>query len=153
MKFLLPILVSFLLIGCAGSASHDVVSAYQAGDTNLSCGEIDQEIVRAQVVIEEVNEDKSGISGQDVIDGLLYFPFNLAAKSQNYKNALTAADNRIERLENLKKDKGCADTSREMEVIKSSLAQELKELSQMYKNGDLTKTEYQKAKNKLLLSD
>ena len=57
------------------------------------------------------------------------------------------------RLENLKKDKGCADTSREMEVIKSSLAQELKELSQMYKNGDLTKTEYQKAKNKLLLSD
>ena len=153
MKFPLPTLVSFLLIGCAGSASHDVVSAYQAGDTNLSCGEIDQEIVRAQVVIEEVNEDKSGLSGPDVIDGLLYFPFNLAAKSQNYKNSLSAADKRIERLENLKDEKGCKDTSQEMAKTKSSLSQELKELTKMYKSGDLSKIEFEKAKNKLLLGN
>ena len=153
MRLLTYCLMLLSLIGCAGSASHDVVSAYQAGDTSLSCGEIDQEIIRAQVVIEEVNEDKSGLSGPDVIDGLLYFPFNLAAKSQNYKNALSAADNRIERLENLKKDNECSDTSKEMEIIKSTLADELRELTQMYKNGDLTKTEYQKAKNKLLSSD
>ena len=86
MRLFTYFLMLLSLIGCAGSASHDVVSAYQAGDTSLSCGEIDQEIIRAQVVIEEVNEDKSGLSGPDVIDGLLYFPFNLAAKSQNYKN-------------------------------------------------------------------
>ena len=66
------------------------------------------------------------------MDGLLYFPFNMIAKSQNYKNSLSAADKRIERLEN--DDKDCKDTSQEMAKIKSSLSQELKELTKMYKS-------------------
>ena len=87
------------------------------------------------------------------MDGLLYFPFNMIAKSQNYKNSLSAADKRIERLENLKDDKDCKDTSQEMAKTKSSLSQELKELTKMYKSGDLSKIEFEKAKNKLLLEN
>ena len=142
-----------ILFGCAGSATHDVVSAYQSKDSTLTCSEIDREIVLAQVIIDGINEDKSGISGADIMDGLLYFPFNMIAKSQNYKNSLSAADKRIERLENLKIDKDCKDTSKEIVKIKTSLSQELKELTKMYKSGDLSKIEFEKAKNKLLLAN
>ena len=142
-----------ILFGCAGSATHDVVSAYQSKDSTLTCSEIDKEIVLAQVIIDGINEDKSGISGADIMDGLLYFPFNMIAKSQNYKNSLSAADKRIERLENLKIDKDCKDTSKELAKIKTSLSQELKELTKMYKSGDLSKLEFEKAKNKLLLGN
>ena len=153
MKNFFYIISLLFLFGCAGSATHDVVSAYQSKDRTLTCSEIDKEIVRAQVIIDGINEDKSGISGADIMDGLLYFPFNMIAKSQNYKNSLSAADKRIERLENLKDEKGCKDTSQEMAKTKSSLSQELKELTKMYKSGDLSKIEFEKAKNKLLLEN
>ena len=153
MKNIFHIIFLLILFSCAGSATHDVVSAYQSKDRSLTCSEIDKEIVRAQVIIDGVNEDKSGISGADIMDGLLYFPFNMIAKSQNYKNSLSAADKRIERLENLKDEKGCKDTSQEMAKTKSSLSQELKELTKMYKSGDLSKIEFEKAKNKLLLEN
>ena len=95
----LNLLVLFIfVVSCAGSAEHKVVSANQAGDRNLSCSELAGEIVRAQVIIDGVNEDKSGISGADWVDGILWFPFNLIAKSQNYKNATLAAYRRIEIL-------------------------------------------------------
>ena len=153
MKNIFHVIFLLILFGCAGSETHDVVSAYQSKDRSLTCSEIDKEIVRAQVIIDGVNEDKSGISGADIMDGLLYFPFNMIAKSQNYKNSLSAADKRIERLENLKDDKDCKDTSQEMAKTKSSLSQELKELTKMYKSGDLSKIEFEKAKNKLLLGN
>ena len=86
MKNLLYIISLLFLFGCAGSATHDVVSAYQSKDRTLTCSEIDKEIVRAQVIIDGVNEDKSGISGADIMDGLLYFPFIMIAKSQNVKD-------------------------------------------------------------------
>ena len=48
-----------------------------------------------------------GISGADWVDGILWFPFNLIAKSQNYKNATQAADRRIGVLQGYKSKKGC----------------------------------------------
>ena len=101
-KIFTYISILLLIYGCAGSASHKVVSANQSGDTDLNCKQLDAEIVRAQVIIDGVNQDKNDVSGADWVDGLLWFPFNLIAKSQNYKNATQAADRRIERLENLK---------------------------------------------------
>ena len=109
-------LTCLLLINCAGSATHDVVSAHKAGDTDMTCKELDSEIVRAQVIIDGVEKDKSGMSGADILDGMLWFPFNLIAKSQNYKNALNSADRRIERIEKLKADKGCESRSEEIKA-------------------------------------
>ena len=53
-------LLSLLLIfsACAGSAQHQVVSANRSGDRDKSCKELDAEIVRAQVIIDGVNQDK-----------------------------------------------------------------------------------------------
>ena len=146
-------LTCLLLINCAGSATHDVVSAHKAGDTDMTCRELDSEIVRAQVIIDGVEKDKSGMSGADILDGLLWFPFNLIAKSQNYKNSLNSADRRIERVEQLKVDKGCESRSEEIKAKTEDLTQQLLNLNQLYKDGGLTKSEYTKAKRKLLGGD
>ena len=146
-------LTCIILINCAGSAQHDVVSAHKAGDTDMTCKELDQEIVRAQVIIDGVEKDKSGMSGADILDGLLWFPFNLIAKSQNYKNALNSADRRIERVEKLKVDKGCESRSEEIKAKTEDLTQQLLDLNKLYKDGALTKSEYTKAKRKLLGGD
>ena len=95
------------LFGCAGSADHDILATYEAKDSTLDCVGLKQEILKAQDVINAVEEDREDISGADVIDGVLYFPFNLIAKSSNYKNAVEAAAGRIERLEELRKERDC----------------------------------------------
>ena len=92
-----------LLSGCAGSANHPILSAHEADDDKLSCSSVDAQILKAQSVIDGVNKDKADVTGADVVDTLLWFPFNLIAKSVNYKDALEAADRRIARLQELKK--------------------------------------------------
>lgn len=152
-KILSLFVISILVNGCAGSASHKVVSANQSGDRDMTCKQLDAEIVKAQVIIDGVNQDKNDVSGADWVDGILWFPFNLIAKQQNYKNALQAADRRIENLERIKDKKGCDRGGANKAAIKaksSSIVAELNKLTSMYKAGDLTKSEYEKAKKELL---
>ena len=106
-KLITTLLVGTVISGCAGSANHKILTAYEAGDVELSCSDIDSELTRAQDVINSVNKDKSDVNGADVVDAVLWFPFNLIAKSANYKDALEAADKRIARLTELKREKGC----------------------------------------------
>ena len=148
------IIVTFyvgILTGCAGSATHQVVSAYQASDDVLSCSDIDSEIIKTQAVIDAINKDKEDISGADVVDTVLWFPFNLLAKSQNYQESLNAADRRIARLHELRKERGCYSTlGSKQKHTTSLLSQELNELNKLYKSGALTKEEYKVAKQKVL---
>lgn len=81
--------------GCAGSANHEVISPYRAGDETLTCVQLDAEITRTQAIIDGVSQDNADLGGADVIDGLLFFPFNPIAKSGNYKAAVDAAGKRI----------------------------------------------------------
>ena len=137
--------------GCAGSANHDVLSSHRAQDESLSCEQIDEQIVRAQVVIDDVAKDKEDISGADIVDGVLWFPFNLIAKSANYKEATEAAGKRIARLQALKETQQCADAKvagPDSEVRR--LAQELNRIAEMYRSGQLTEDEYKAAKSKAL---
>lgn len=148
-------IISLLIIGiivssCAGSAQHEVVSSNKAGDARLDCRELDAEIVRAQVIIDGVTQDKSGISGADWVDGILWFPFNMIAKSQNYKNATQAADRRIATLQNYKEKKGCDSNTKQIKAQTASIVEELNELNTMYKAGDITKSEFEAAKRNLL---
>ena len=150
-KFISFLTITLLLTGCAGSASHKVLAVHQANDDDLSCKQLDTEIVKSQVIIDAVNDDKDDLSGADIIDGLLWFPFNLIAKSGNYKKALEAAGDRIGSLQDLKKSQKCNETSQaEYDAATSLLSQELVNLSKLHKDGSLTDDEYQKAKRKLL---
>ena len=106
-RLILFSLIIVLAGGCAGSASHKVMTSHEQNDVNLDCTGIDTEISRAQDVIDGVNADKDDINGADIIDAVLWFPFNLIAKSSNYEQALKAADQRIETLTSLKVEKGC----------------------------------------------
>lgn len=149
---ILSFMLSIVLSGCAGSASHKVVTAHQAGDDALTCDSMKSEINKAELIIEGVNQDKDDVSGKDVIDGILWFPFNLIAKSNNYNNALTAADSRIAQLKSMQKERGCviASNSEEDNMLKRSISSQLRELSSLYKDGSLTEEEYKQAKQKIL---
>jgi uncharacterized protein YceK len=147
--FLLFIVV-LILSGCAGSASHEVVTANQAGDDEMTCQAIDAEIVKTQVIIDGVNQDKEDISGADVVDGILWFPFNLIAKHENYNDALEAADRRLEKLNKLKESNNCLTTDKEIRTRSDETLKQLKELSAMHKQGTLTDDEYKQAKSKLI---
>ncbi len=138
------------LSGCAGSATHKVVTANQAGDTSLTCKQIDSEIVKTQVIIDGVNEDKADMSGADVMDGILWFPFNLIAKDGNYKNALEAADKRIAQLNEMSKGKGCITSNADLDKEPASISTDLRELNKLYKEGAITEEEYKVGKSKLL---
>lgn len=105
--FLLMVVFPLFLKGCAGSATHKVQTANTAYDSELTCADLRKEIIESQAIIDAVNKDKEDISGADVVDGLLYFPFNLIAKSENYNKALEAADKRIATCRILLKEKGC----------------------------------------------
>ncbi|MES9898230.1 MAG: SHOCT domain-containing protein [Sedimenticola sp.] len=140
-----------ILSGCAGSANHKVLSAHEAEDTTLTCDKIDNEIIKAQVVIDGVNKDKDDLSGADVVDGILWFPFNLIAKSQNYDSAINAADRRIDNLQKLQNGNGCVVASKETHKANAlKLSGELDKLNQLYKEGALTDDEYKTAKKKVL---
>lgn len=140
-----------ILTGCAGSANHEVLSANQLGDELLSCAQIDADIVRAQVVIDGVNKDKDDVSGADVIDGLLWFPFNLIAKSGNYGKAVEAADSRIGKLQSLKQQKNCAEMSDNQKTVAvDEITKKLVELSALHKSGQLDDAEYRAAKRQVL---
>jgi len=140
--------VAIFLSGCAGSATHSVVTAYQASDEAMSCCQLDAETVKTQVIVDDVNKDKEDISGVDVVDTILWFPFNLIAKDQNYKECLAAADKRLERLYALKKEKGCITTTESVQKMKS-FTEELNKLNEQFKNGAIGQEEYKQAKARL----
>ena len=62
MKNLLILLSLVLFSGCAGSASHQVVTSNTATDNELACEELKQEIIMAQAIIDGVNKDKEDVS-------------------------------------------------------------------------------------------
>lgn len=150
---LLMVAAVLVLSGCAGSASHKIVTAHELTDDSLNCEQIKIEIAKAQEVIDEVYKDKDDVSGKDVIDGILYFPFNLVAKSQNYNKALEAADRRIERLDDLKKEKKCSSSKKIAQIKSRSISEEIQQLSSLYKSGMLTEEEFIAGKQKLLGSN
>ncbi len=150
MKIALTLIFSAtFLIGCAGSASHKVVQTDPVADQGLTCEQANNEIARCQAIINGVNDDKSDTSGADVMDGILYFPFNLIAKSSNYSNALTAANQRIISLKQLKKEKSCKEDGTQ-EASSSALTQKLTEIDKLYKDKLITEEEYKALKLKAL---
>jgi hypothetical protein len=77
-------------------------------------------MMKAQFVIDGVNRDKEDLTGADVIDGLLWFPFNLIAKDANYRDALEAGNQRIARLTELEKEKNCRTVAAEPPVPRTT---------------------------------
>jgi len=148
----------FLVAGCAGSATHDVLSSYQANDENLTCRQIDTEMMKAQLIIDGVNKDKDDWTAADITDGLLWFPFNLIAKDSNYTEALEAGDKRIARLTGLQKEKNCSTTASgsgsSVNVVApqatGNIGERLRALKEFHRDGLINDEDFQKSKAALL---
>ncbi len=115
-KYVVLIIAGLLASACAGSASHDVVAAYQVGDGSLSCSQIKTEMMKAQFVIDGVNKDKEDLTAADIRDGIMWFPLNLIAKDLNYSDALEAGSQRIARLTKLEMERDCRAVTAEPSV-------------------------------------
>jgi len=145
-----PVIVTsaIFLAGCAGSANHEVVSAYNATDDSMTCQQLTAEQVRVQAIINAVNQDKDDVSGKDMLDGILWFPFNLIAKNNNYKSALAAADSRLARVDTLRKGKGCSEE--QLVEAEKGLESRLEELKRLRDKGLITEDEYNASRKKAL---
>ena len=139
---------SAALAGCAGSANHEVVTAYNASDEGMNCQQISAEQVRVQSIINAVNQDKSDVTGKDLLDGILWFPFNLIAKNSNYNDSLNAANVRLTRLDSLRQNKGCTDA--EYAVEEQKIKNRLDELDTLKANKSISEEEYKEARKAVL---
>ena len=144
--------LAVVLFGCANSASHKVIKTEQVGDTELSCSDIRTEKRKAQIIINGVEQDKADMTGADVVDGLLWFPFNVIAKQSNYSSATQAAEDRISYLTSLEIERGCksGSVSREEDNLDKVATRQLLQINGLYKEGVLTRDEYLQKRAKIL---
>lgn len=104
---LATIAITLLLSACANSASHEVVKVTSPSDAYLDCKDIRVAKANMNQIIDGVEQDKKDMTGADVVDGILWFPFNVIAKQANYTNSKKAATARLEHLTVLEHENGC----------------------------------------------
>ncbi|MGH1430158.1 MAG: hypothetical protein ACRBB4_03475 [Neptuniibacter sp.] len=147
-KALCLVLSASFLAGCAGSANHEVVTAYNASDDAMTCNQLTAEQVRVQAIINAVNQDKDDVKGKDLLDGILWFPFNLIAKNSNYKESLNAANTRLTRIDYLRKDKSCSDE--QLAEAEKNIEKRLEELKDLKERQLITEEEYIESRKSIL---
>ena len=150
-KSLIGFGVIAMLAGCANSASHEVVSASTSIDSMMNCQDIRTEFFKVNLIKEGVKKDKDDITGKDVVDGILWFPFNVLAKQANYSSANEAADKRIQVLKRMAFEKNCNLNSTGEKTAETNDAQErLRNLAGLKRDGLITDEEYLEKRKSIL---
>ena len=150
-RILISIISVILLYSCA---KPTVVNIVLPGDENLNCEQLESEVSESQKIKREAEYAKEGTGG-NITRVMLFWPA-WAKTLHNADVAIRAADDRIFHLFKIMKKKSCTNVDKieaqilNMENTKITITQQLKELKEMYKSGDLTKEEYKKAKKKVL---
>ncbi|HSQ04339.1 MAG TPA: hypothetical protein VLN59_09910 [Burkholderiales bacterium] len=103
-NLLMGFVVALLSVqGCATKTYGRLEPVEMSQQSTHDCREIDEQIVKAQAFINDVNR-KSEFSGADVLAILIDFGIGNAIE----KNAaIKSADDRIARLKDLRKSEGC----------------------------------------------
>ena len=155
MKKLLRILllgISIILLNSC--AKPTVVNVVLPGDNELNCEQLEDAVAESQKIKREAEYAKEGTGG-NVARLLLFWPA-WAQTLHNADVAIIAANDRIYHLFNIMKKKKCSMVDKiEAQITKTAtftnnITEQLKELKEMYKSGDLTEEEYKKAKKKIL---
>ena len=140
-----------LLYACA---KPTVVNVVLPGDKELNCKQLEDAVAESQKIKREAEYAKEGTGG-NITRVMLFWPA-WAKTLHNADVAVRAADDRIFHLFKIMKKKSCTNVDKiEAQILnienkKITITQQLKELKEMYKSGDLTKEEYKKAKKKIL---
>ena len=151
-RVILVLIVSTIfLYSCA---KPTVVNVVLPGDEELNCEQLEDAVAESQKIKREAEYAKEGTGG-NITRVMLFWPA-WAKTLHNADVAVRAADDRIFHLFKIMKKKSCTNVDKiEAQILnienkKITITQQLKELKEMYKSGDLTKEEYKKAKKKIL---
>ena len=150
-RILILIISVILLYSCA---KPTVVNVVLPGDKDLNCEQLETEVSESQKIKREAEYAKEGTGG-NITRVMLFWPA-WAKTLHNADVAIRAADDRIFHLFKIMKKKSCTNVDKiEAQILnienkKITITQQLKELREMYKSGDLSKEEYKKAKKKIL---
>ena len=153
-KFLGILVLGISLIFLNSCAKPTVVKIVVPGDEKLNCEQLENAVAESQKIKREAEYAKEGTGG-NITRVMLFWPA-WAKTLHNADVAVRAADDRIFHLFKIMKKKNCTNVDKieaqilNMENTKITITQQLKELKEMYKSGDLTKEEYKKAKKKIL---
>ena len=153
-KFLGILVLSVSIILLNACAKPTVVNVVLPGDEELNCEQLENAVAESQKIKREAEYAKEGTGG-NITRVMLFWPA-WAKTLHNADVAVRAADDRIFHLFKIMKKKSCTNVDKieaqilNMENTKITITQQLKELKEMYKSGDLTKEEYKKAKKKIL---
>ena len=149
---ILVLIVSVIwLYACA---KPTVVNVVLPGDEKLNCKQLEDAVAESQKIKREAEYAKEGTGG-NITRVMLFWPA-WAKTLHNADVAVRAADDRIFHLFKIMKKKSCTNVDKieaqilNIENTKITITQQIKELREMYKSGDLTKEEYKKAKKKIL---
>ena len=93
------------LLMLSACATPTVVDAEQAGDMQLSCGQLLAQIEEAEEFEERAREDR-GVNGTNVA-AAVFFPLGLVGTYLNTEEAIEAAEDRREHLTEIYENKGC----------------------------------------------
>ena len=149
---ILVLIVSVILLYAC--AKPTVVNVVLPGDKELNCKQLEDAVAESQKIKREAEYAKEGTGG-NITRVMLFWPA-WAKTLHNADVAVRAADDRIFHLFKIMKKKSCTNIDKiEAQILnienkKITITQQLKELKEMYKSGDLTKEEYKKAKKKIL---
>ena len=148
---LVLIVSTIFLYSCAKPTVVNVVLPW---DEELNCEQLEDAVAESQKIKREAEYAKEGTGG-NITRVMLFWPA-WAKTLHNADVAVRAADDRIFHLFKIMKKKSCTNVDKiEAQILnienkKITITQQLKELKEMYKSGDLTKEEYKKAKKKIL---
>ena len=149
---ILVLIVSVILLYAC--AKPTVVNVVLPGDEKLNCEQLENAVAESQKIKRDAKYAKQGTGG-NITRVMLFWPA-WAKTLHNADVAVGAADNRIFHLFKIMKKKNCTNLDKiEAQILnikntKITITQQLKDLKEMYKSGDLTKEEYKKAKKKIL---
>ena len=153
-KLLEIFILGTIIILLNSCAKPTVVNVVVPGDEKLNCKQLENEIAETQKIKRDAEYAKEGTGG-NVTRLMLFWPA-WAQTLHNADVAIQAANDRNYHLINIMKKKNCEGVDNINAQINKSLTstnnvvEQLKELKEMYKYGDLTKEEYEKAKKKIL---
>ena len=148
-KFLIIIIALF-----SSCAKPKVVNVVETNDEKLNCEQLKEAIAESQKVKREA-EFAQGGTGGNITRMVLFWPA-WAQTIHNADVAIRAAQDRNFHLVKLMKNKKCKGAKEmyaeitETGYYKNTIANQLKDLNEMYQSGILTKEEFDKAKKKTL---
>jgi hypothetical protein len=141
MKYFSSILVSLVLV--SGCVSNKAIQTVQAGDQEMSCVALKNELASLGAVFEEVKDD-SGITGKNVGLALVFWPGIIVNEVRANKNQ-DSIDARNVHLSSIYNGK-CLNESSDVQ----NTTDQLRELKKLQEEGLINDEEHESARKSVL---